>query len=404
MTNLRLLTIISVLCFIATGINSILISLYLQSLGASFSEIALIQSSVVVTMLVASYAWGHYSDRLGQRKPILIGGLAILAVAYFLLSQAPTSYWAWAARLFEGMGSAAYATISLAMMGDLLEKEKQRGRSIGIWRGLGSLAFAVGSISGGWFADQFSIAPTLLLCVGLYTAAACCAFFLREEKRLPAAFAPLSADRLQPASTATAASAPAARSMLPLAFMGGVFFWVCAHSASASMWPNYMASFGYGKTASGFLWGMAAVIEMFVMHRAGILSDKWGRPPLLITGALGISLTNFGYLTMAQFFPALLAIQFMRGIGFGSYTTAAMTFAAEHGDQRTRGSKSGLFNTTSSAGGLLGTFLAGNLVQLFGFGTLYGVCSALAFTSAVCFWLLRRRTARAVSATSSTAV
>jgi MFS family permease len=404
MTNIRLLTIISVLCFIATGINSILISLYLQALGASFSEIALIQSSVVVTMLVASYAWGRFSDRLGQRKPILIGGLAILAVAYFLLSQAPTSYWAWAARLFEGMGSAAYATISLAMMGDLLEKEKGRGRTIGIWRGLGSLAFAVGSISGGWFADQFSIAPTLLLCVGLYAAAAGCAFFLREEKRQPAAFAPLSADRPQPAGAAAGASAPGVRSMLPLAFMGGVFFWVCAHSASASMWPNYMATFGYGKTASGFLWGMAAIIEMIVMHRAGILSDRWGRPPLLITGAMGISLTNFGYLTMAQFFPALLAIQVMRGIGFGSYTTAAMTFAAEHGDQRTRGSKSGLFNTTSSAGGLLGTFLAGNLVQLFGFGTLYGVCSALAFTSAVCFWLLRRRTARAVSATSSTAV
>lgn len=401
MTNLRLLTIISVLCFVATGINSILISLYLQSLGASFSEIAIIQSSVVVTMLVASYAWGRFSDRLGRRKPILIGGLAILSIAYFLLSQAPTSYWAWAARLFEGMGSAAYATISLAMMGDLLEKEKQRGRSIGIWRGLGSLAFAVGSITGGWFADQITIAPTLLLCVGLYAAAACCALFLREGSRLPAA--PPVAGRPQPAG-ATAAATPAARSMLPIAFMGGVFFWICAHSASASMWPNYMATFGYGKTASGFLWGMAAIIEMVVMHRAGILSDRWGRPPLLITGALGISLTNFGYLTMAQYFPALLGVQVMRGIGFGSYTTAAMTFAAEHGDQRTRGSKSGLYNTTTSAGGLLGTFLAGNLVQLFGFGTLYGVCSALAFTSAICFWLLRRRTARTISATSSTAV
>ncbi|HMN30614.1 MAG TPA: MFS transporter, partial [Caldilineaceae bacterium] len=101
MKNIRLLTIISALCFVATGISSILTSLYLQSLGANFSEIAFIQSSVVITMLVASYLWGHFSDRSGRRKPMLVGGLTILAIAYFFLSQAPTSGWAWGARVFE---------------------------------------------------------------------------------------------------------------------------------------------------------------------------------------------------------------------------------------------------------------------------------------------------------------
>lgn len=394
MNNIRLLTVISALCFVATGISSILTSLYLQELGASFSQIAFIQASVVITMVAASFAWGRFSDRLGRRKPMLITGLTILAIAYFVLSQAPTSNWAWGARVFEGVGSAAYATLSLAMMGDLLEKEKQRGRRIGIWRGLGSLSFAIGAISGGWVADAISRGGALLLCVGLYAAAALFATMLEEVQPLPLA--------AQPATTPTPKPpAPAKPSMLPAAFLGGVFFWICAHSASASMWPNYMASFGYSSTASGFLWGMAAIVEMVVMYFAGALSDKWGRPPLLVGGALGISLTNFGYLSLAHFFPALLAIQLMRGIGFGSYTTAAMTFAAEHGDQRTRGSKSGVFNMTGSAGGLVGTFLAGNLVQFLGFSTLYGVCSALALTAALCFWLLRRQTNAALAASQA---
>jgi MFS family permease len=123
----------------------------------------------------------------------------------------------------------------------------------------------------------------------------------------------------------------------------------------------------------------------------------------LVTGALGISLTNFGYLTLAQFLPALLGVQLMRGIGFGSYTTAAMTFAAEHGDQRTRGSKSGIYNTVTSAGGLAGTFVAGNLVQLLGFGPLYGTCAMLALVSALCFLLLRRQTAAALVSSSTAA-
>lgn len=401
MNNIRLLTVISALCFVATGISAILTSLYLQELGASFSQIAFIQASVVITMVAASFAWGHFSDRLGRRKPMLITGLTILAVAYFVLSQAPTSNWAWGARVFEGMGSAAYATLSLAMMGDLLEKEKQRGRRIGIWRGLGSLSFAIGAIGGGWVADQVSRGGALLFCVGLYAAAALVAVMLEEVKPAPTAIqqpVPAPTSKLQPKLTV-----PAKPSMLPAAFLGGVFFWICAHSASASMWPNYMASFGYSSTASGFLWGMAAIVEMVVMYFAGTLSDKWGRPPLLVGGALGISLTNLGYLSLAHFFPALLAIQLMRGIGFGSYTTAAMTFAAEHGDQRTRGSKSGVFNMTGSAGGLVGTFLAGNLVQFLGFGTLYGVCSALAFVAAICFWLLRRQTNAALAATEAPA-
>ncbi len=387
MTNIRLLTIISALTMAATGISSILTTLYLQSLGATFSQIAFIQASVVITMLAASYLWGRFSDQLGRRKPILVIGLSIIGIAYFFLSQAPTSGWAWAARIFEGTGSAAYATLSLAMMGDLLEKEQQRGRKIGVWRGLGSLAFAIGAISGGWIADQTSQATALLLCVVLYGLAALCALTLREVPvHQTLASAPA-------AAAASAAESPAGKPMLPQIFLLGVFFWICAHSASASMWPNYMESFGYSSTASGFLWGMAAIVEMVVMYFAGSFSDKWGRPPLMVVGALGISVTNFGYLTLAGFFPALLAIQFMRGIGFGSYTTAAMTFAAEHGDQRNRGRKTGIYNTATSAGGLMGTFLAGNLVQFLGFGTLYATCAALAFTGALCFWSLNRRTA-----------
>jgi MFS family permease len=408
MKNIRLLTIISALCFVATGISSILTSLYLQSLGANFSQIAFIQSSVVITMLVASYLWGHLSDRLGRRKPMLIGGLTILAIAYFFLSQAPTSGWAWGARVFEGIGSAAYATLSLAMMGDLLEKEKQRGQRIGIWRGLGSLGFALGAISGGWIAEQTSMAHTLLICVGLYAAAALCALALSERTPMPAPASPSASGRptqppSQPSSPPASGLAGLAKRALPAAFLTGVFFWVCAHSMSASMWPNYMKSFGYGTAASGTLWGFAAIVEMFVMYGAGTLSDRWGRPPLLITGALGIAVTNFGYLTMASFFPALLVVQLIRGVGFGSYTSTAMTYAAEHGDQHTRGRKTGIYNTMSSAGGLAGTLLAGNLVQFLGFSTLYATCVLLALTSAVCFWLLRRRSATRWTVTTSSA-
>ncbi len=382
MKNLIILVLVSVLVYTAVGISSPLISLYLQALGADYAQISWILSSVVITSLLSSYAWGRLSDRIGQRKPILIGGLLILSIAYFLLSRAPDGQWAWAARIFEGIGSAAYATLGLAMIGDLMEQGTRRGLNMGIVRGLGSLAFALGSTLGGRLADATSIAQTLMVCAALYGSAAICALILTEVRRAPIIAEPVTLQLTHGATKAARA--------LPVAFLAGVFLWISAHSASASMWPNYMTELGYSKTAIGSLWGLAATIELPAMLGAGFLSDIIGRTPLLIAGGLGISLTNLGYLFLAQIFPLLLGVQVMRALGYGSYTTTAMTFAAENADQQTRGRKSGIFNTTMSAGQLLGTYLGGTIVQAFGFHFLYGVCAALAFMSAVCFFILRK--------------
>lgn len=387
MNSIRLLTLISAIFYVAIGISSPLITLYLESLGASYAQISLILASVVITMFFANYFWGWLSDRVGRRKPLLITGLLILATSFFLLSWAPSGNFAWAARVFEGLGSAAYGTLSLAIMGDLLEQEKQKGRRMGVFRGIGSFGFFLGAIIGGRLADATSIATALTVCSGIYLVAATVALAIREV-------------RIETSGTLVQRQLPSLnpRTMLanlqslPLLFLLGVLLWSAAHTASASMWPNYMQTFGYSKTASSSLWGLAALIEFPAMVGAGMLSDLIGRTPLLIAGGGFITLTNLGYLFLAGIFPLLLVIQVVRGFGFGSYTTTAMTYATEHSVQTNRGSKSGLFNTVSSAGSFLGSSLGGTLVQLAGFHFLYGVVAALALCSAICFTLLRYRT------------
>ncbi|NJN84926.1 MAG: MFS transporter [Caldilineaceae bacterium] len=97
-----------------------------------------------------------------------------------------------------------------------------------------------------------------------------------------------------------------------------------------------------------------------------------------------------------KFLPAIVElVQVIRGFGFGSYTTSAMTFAAETGVRRTRGSNSGIFFMASSAGQLAGMFLGGAVVQAVGFYFMFAMCSTFAFCSGICFLLLRTRTRRA---------
>ncbi|MCC6165737.1 MAG: MFS transporter [Caldilineaceae bacterium] len=382
MTNYRLLTVIGSLAYVAVGVSSPLLTLFLESLGASYIQISLVLTSFVLTLLGCNYLWGRLSDRLGRRKPFVVAGLLGLALVYAWLGHVPTLAAAWATRLLEGAALAAYTTLSLAMMGEALDRSaKQRqGRRMGLYRGLGSLAFAAGSVAGGRVAEAYGLADSFLICAAAYLLAALVALQLQDQPAAPLAQQPVPS------------SAPRTRArLLPAAFLTGVFLWTAAHSASASMWPNYMAQLGYSTGQLTSLWGLAALVEMPAMFALGALSDIAGRTAVLMTGGFGIALVNAGYAAAAHLLPVLIGIQVVRGIGFAAYTGSAMTFTTEHGGKE-RGGASGLYHTTGSAGQLAGLLMGGTLAQTMGFPTMFAACALLALAATAGFWALHHRT------------
>jgi MFS family permease len=147
---------------------------------------------------------------------------------------------------------------------------------------------------------------------------------------------------------------------------------------------------GYSKTAISSLWGLAALVEAPAMWLVGAASDVIGRVPLLITGALGITLIMAGYILLSRWLAALMAVQTVRGVIYASYTPTTMTFAAEWGNQQQRGGNTGLYYAVNGAGQLLGLFAGGRVVQAFQFETLFIICAVAGCLSGLCFWLLRR--------------
>ncbi len=401
MTNYRLLIIINALFYASLGLTSPLLTLYLEWLGASYGRISLILTSSVAIVLLANHAWGRLSDRFGRRKPFFVAGLLLLVMAQLLLSGASDSSWAWLVRTLEALGIAAFQTLGLTLIGDALARQEaathvgagattKSGRRMGLFRGVGSLAFAGAALGGGRLADAISLRAVFLASAGVNALAAGVALGLRERRE------PTTGQRVASPAAIPLAARKRAR-QLPVLFTAGVVLWMAGHTASASMWPNFMGTLGYSNTAISSLWAVAALVEMPTMVGAGVLSDVIGRPALLAAGGATWSLVMLGYLTVAQLFPALLGVQIVRGVSYGSYTATAMTFTAEQGDGSSRGRTSSEFFVASSGGQLVGMLMGGTLVQWLGFGPLFALCALLAAASAVCFLAMRTRAAKPVA-------
>jgi len=378
MDSVQLLTVVLFLVFAATGATAPILPLYLESLGASYALISAILTTHAIVLLGANYLWGRISDRLGRRKPLVVGGLLGMTLAFGLMAIAPSYRVAWGVRLLEATAMAAYTTTSLAFMGDLLATSATRGRRIGTYRGFGSLSFALGAFGAKPVIDGLGMRQVYGLGALLFLAASLVAMIIREA-------------RVGPSRQERAASPEEEGPRLPLTFLTGVLLWMCAFWAAYSMWPNFLASLGYPKSTANWLWGLAAVSEVPFMNVVGTLSDVLGRAPVLAMGGAGLGLVLIGYVLLSRWLLALVGVQLFRGFAYSAFTATSMVYAAESGTTRTRAGSVGLYNAASGVGQILGLAIGGQIVQQAGFQTLFLTSTAIFMTSGLVFWTLRWR-------------
>ena len=375
MNSVRLLSIAFFLVYATTGASSPNLSIYLEQLGADYARISAILATHAIILMIFSYLWGRVSDRLRRRKPLVVGGLFGMSLSFGLLAIAPSDGFAWAVKLFDAVMMAAYATTSLAFLGDLLADSETRGQQMGTYRGLGSVSFALGAFAAGPIVDAFGIRPIYGLGAGLLFIAGLVALRVYEP--------PLAT----PAPSKTA-SAP---ERLPIIFLLGVTLWACAFSAAYSMWPNYLTSLGYPESTASWLWGLTALAELPFMNLVGLLADHIGRTPVLVMGGFGMGLVLMGYLVLNRWIIGLMGVQLFRSFAYSSFTATSMIYATETGTARTRAGTVGIYNMAMSLGQVVGLAVGGQIVQRSSFQTLFWLSTAIFFSSGLIFALLRWR-------------
>lgn len=328
-------------------------------LGLSDTQVGMLSSGLSLTWAIMGFTVGRLSDRLGSRKPIIVGATIAFCLCSVVSGFAESFLMLLGARILMGAAEGGVMPVSHSMIAAEVNEER-RGLAMGIGQNLGSnvLGSAVAplvlipvAIAYGW-RDAFFLAAI----PGLISAALIWFFIKEPAKRTEAHAAP----------RPTIAEAFADRNIQLCAVISVllVSYLVCCWT----FLPLYLTSErGFSPDVTKWLMATLGISAGIGSFAVAALSDRIGRRPAII----GFSFLGVILPLGAMYFtgsPWLLAVIFFVGWGLnGVFPLFMATIPSESVDPRLTASLTGIVMGIGEVlGGVLGPSIAGALSDSYG--------------------------------------
>ncbi len=388
----------SSLAFIDGTVVSVALPVLQESLEASVADVQWVVEAYALSLSALVLVGGSLADRFGRRRVFSIG-VALFAAASAACAVAPGVGFLVAARAIQGVGGALVVPSSLAILGAAFSA-KDRGRAVGTWSSLTSVAGALGPVVGGWLVQAASWRAVFL--VNLPIAAA---VLLIARSRIPET-RKSSAGRLDLTGALLATiglaalvfgiiEAPAAGWSAPRVFgslaigiaalaafvvverrssnpmvpldlfriklFAGVnlltFFLYAALSATFFLLPfELIQGQGYTPSQAGAALLPLVLLISVLSRPAGAISDRFGPRLLLIFGpalaGVGFFLLSVPYAN-ARFVTAVMPALVVLGLGMAMTVAPLTATVLGSVGERDTGSASGINNAVARVAGLL---------------------------------------------------
>ncbi|MGH2350938.1 MAG: MFS transporter, partial [Chloroflexota bacterium] len=146
--------------------------------------------------------------------------------------------------------------------------------------------------------------------------------------------------------------------------------------------PLYAQEFGVSFSLVSLAVAAAGMGTLIGDVPTGMLLERYGRKPVMVVGTVSLALATLA-LAFLQFYPALVALRLLAGIGTAMWNISRMAYLADVVPVRDRGRALSMFGGVSRIGTFMGPALGGIIGSLFGLVAPFYAAAATAALAAV---------------------
>jgi len=336
---------------------------YADALGAPLPVVGLAVATFSYLTALTMIPFGILSDRVGRRI-LLVVGLVIYTLTPLLYIIVTDPLQLIIVRGVHGLASAAFIPAATALVVDASPLQK-RGEALGWFTAATMLGFVFGPITGGFLLHSYGFDATFYACS--LTSLLALLLILPWLKSMPGKPAKMEAG-------------------------GSAWGWLLQRRAAGALLTPLFVTFGsgaivafmplYGEginiTASqvGIIITAIYASSSLLRAPAGRLSDRIGREVVILCG-FAISAVALLFFAFVTSFPTLIVVGVVFGFGMGLAMPAAFALVADLAPLRARGLAMGAASSSLQAGVAIGATAMGGVAAVTGFGSMFGICSAI---------------------------
>lgn len=354
--NIMILFFTLIVVMMGFGMAIPVLPFYVDSFGASGSELGLLMSIYAVMQFIFAPVWGSLSDRYG-RKPLILLGVLGNALSQLLFGLANSLLMLFVARALSGILSAATLPTAMAYISDSTSEDNRSG-GMGIIGAAMGIGMVLGPGLGGMLATD-NLSLPFFVAAGLSTLALVLIFVLLPESLDEA-------DR----DAGAGFKGPQFREMWQALFSPIGLLLVVAFIISFGL-TNFEAVFGlFAKDRFGYGSGEVGGILMFIgvvsavvqMGLTGPLTKRFGEVSTL-RGALLVTVVGFVLMLLAENLAGILVTMLVFIVGNSLLRPVTSSLTSKRADVP-QGVAMGLNNAFMSLGRIIGPTWAGLLFDV----------------------------------------
>lgn len=370
--NVVVLGVVSLLTDLSSQLVFPLLPLYITTiLGGGAVAVGLVEGAAEATASLLKVVSGYWSDKIRKRKPFVFFGYTLSAIMKPVLVFAGNWFSILAIRIGDRVGKGLRDAPRDAIIAESNDQATM-GKAYGFNRALDGLGSVGGAVLAFLLLPVFGFVNLFKLAIipGLISVAVI--FFVKESAR---------AEKVKKKISLRLGFSELTRELKIFILIATIF--TLGNYNYAFLMLRAQAN-GLGNEKTIMLYALFYLIYTLLSMQAGILSDKFGRRPVILAGYIIFTIISFGlYLFNGLNFTIISFVLF--GIFFALIDGTQRALVTDLSPVEIKGTALGTFHTFTGLAAMPAGFIAGQLWTrinpgaTFLFGTIIGITSVTVF-------------------------